>query len=71
MDRGEVKPLTRNSLDSSPRYGATAEALRELKCERAYLDGELCAVEARPVQSDPRWQANLKPNGRLGRAVVS
>jgi bifunctional non-homologous end joining protein LigD len=44
IERGEVKLLTRSGLDWSPRYGATAEALRELKCERAYLDGELCAV---------------------------
>jgi bifunctional non-homologous end joining protein LigD len=42
IDRGEIKLLTRSGLDRSPRYGATAEALRELKCERANLDGELC-----------------------------
>jgi ATP-dependent DNA ligase len=48
IDRGEVKLLTRSGLDWSPRYGATAEALKALKCERASLDGKLCAV--RPLR---------------------
>jgi hypothetical protein len=42
MDRGEVKPPTRNSLDWSPRYGATAEALRELKAS-ALISMASCA----------------------------
>jgi bifunctional non-homologous end joining protein LigD len=33
IDGRDVRLLTRTGLDWSPRYGATAEALRELSCE--------------------------------------
>jgi bifunctional non-homologous end joining protein LigD len=57
IDSGEIRLLTRSGLDWSPRYGATAEALRELKCERAYLDGELCAVNPDGTTSFAAMQA--------------
>jgi bifunctional non-homologous end joining protein LigD len=68
IDRGEVKLLTRNGLDWSPRYGATAEALRGLKCERAYLDGELCAVNPDGTTSFAAMQA-ATDTGRSGDLV--
>jgi bifunctional non-homologous end joining protein LigD len=67
-ERGEVKLLTRNGLDWSPRYGATADALRELKCERAYLDGELCAVNPDGTTSFAAMQA-ATDTGRTGDLV--
>jgi ATP-dependent DNA ligase len=36
--------LTRNGLDWTDNYPAIASAFAALKCRRAYLDGELCAV---------------------------
>jgi bifunctional non-homologous end joining protein LigD len=68
IDRGEIKLLTRNGLDWSPRYGATAEALRELKCEHAYLDGELCAVNPDGTTSFAAMQA-ATDTGRSGDLV--
>jgi bifunctional non-homologous end joining protein LigD len=61
IERGEVKLLTRSGLDWSPRYRATAEALHELKCERAYIDGELCAVNPDGTTSFAAMQAPVQP----------
>jgi bifunctional non-homologous end joining protein LigD len=68
IDRGEVKLLTRSDLDWSPRYRATAEALHELKCERAYLDGKLCAVNPDGTTSFAAMQA-ATDTGRSGDLV--
>jgi bifunctional non-homologous end joining protein LigD len=68
IDRGEIKLLTRNGLDWSTRYRATAEALHELKCGRAYLDGELCAVNPDGTTSFARMQA-ATDTGRSGDLV--
>jgi ATP-dependent DNA ligase len=46
IDGGQVKLLTRTGLDWSHRYQRTIEALRSLKVKSAYLDGELCALNA-------------------------
>jgi bifunctional non-homologous end joining protein LigD len=68
IERGEVRLLTRNGLDWSPRYAATAEALRELKCESTYLDGELCAVNPDGTTSFAAMQA-ATDTGRSGDLV--
>ena len=46
IDGGKIQLLTRTGLDWSHRYKRTIEALRSLKVKSAYLDGELCALNA-------------------------
>jgi len=46
IDGSQVKLLTRTGLDWSHRYRRTIEALGSLKVKSAYLDGELCALNA-------------------------
>jgi ATP-dependent DNA ligase len=46
IDSGKATLLTRTGLDWSHRYRRTIEALRELPVRTAYLDGELCALNA-------------------------
>jgi bifunctional non-homologous end joining protein LigD len=53
----DIKLLTRTGLDWSYRYRRTIEALRELKVKSAYLDGELCALNADGVPVFSRLQA--------------
>jgi bifunctional non-homologous end joining protein LigD len=56
IDAGNAMLLTRTGLDWSHRYRRTIEALRALPVKAAYLDGELCALNADgvPVFSRPR-----------------
>jgi len=61
IDDGDIKLLTRTGLDWSRRYRRTIEALGELKVKSAYLDGELCALNADGVPVFSRLQ------GRHGR----
>ena len=56
IDGGQVKPLTRTGLDWSHQYKRTIEALRSLKVKSAYLDGELCALNADGVPVFSRHQ---------------
>ena len=56
IDGGQVKSLTRTGLDWSHRYKRTIEALRSLKVKSAYLDGELCALNADGVPVCSRHQ---------------
>jgi DNA ligase D-like protein (predicted ligase) len=44
IDHGRVALLTRTGLDWTEKYPGTAEALRSLPVDRAYLDGELTGV---------------------------
>ena len=59
IDGGKVKPLTRTGLDWSHRYRRTIEALQSLKVKSAYLDGELCALDAEGVPVFSRLQAAM------------
>ena len=45
-DRWRQDPNAHQNLDWSPRYKRTIEALRSLRVKSAYLDGELCALNA-------------------------
>jgi hypothetical protein len=47
IDGDKIQLLTRAGLDWSHRYKRTIEALRSLMVKSAYLDGELCALNAR------------------------
>ena len=49
IDGGKVQLLTRMGLDWSHRYARTIEALGALRLKTAYLDGELCALNAAGV----------------------
>ena len=56
-DGGQAKLLTCIGFDWSQRYWRTIEALRSLKL--AYLDGELCALNADGVAVFSRLQAAM------------
>src|SRR5207342_2348396 len=59
IDVGQAKLLTRTGLDCSHRSRRTIEARGSVKVKSAYLDGELCALNAdgKPVFS--RLQAAM------------
>ena len=59
IDGGKVKLLTRRGLDWSHRYRRTIEALGSLKVKSAYLDAELCALNAAGVPVFSRLQAAM------------
>lgn len=59
LDGDRIKLLTRNGLDWSRRYRRTIEALRSLRETSAYLDGELCALDANGVPVFSRLQAAM------------
>ena len=56
IDGDKNQLLTRTGLDWSHRYKRTIEALRSLKVNSAYLDGELCALNADGVPVFSRLQ---------------
>jgi ATP-dependent DNA ligase len=56
---GKAQLLTRTGLDWSPRYERTIEALRSLRVNSAYLDGELCALNADGVPAFSRLLAAM------------
>src|SRR5512147_3075962 len=62
----DINLLTRTGLDWSHRYRRTIEALGSLKVKSAYLDGELCALNADGVQSSAaskrRWMKAARIN---------
>ena len=68
IDGGKIKLLTRTGLDWSHRYRRTIEALRSLKVKSAYLDGELCALNADGVPVFSRLQAAMD-EGRTDQLV--
>jgi len=65
----DIKLLTRTGLDWSHRYRRTNEALREIKVKSAYLDGELCALNADGVPVFSRPQAAMD-EGRTDQLVL-
>lgn len=46
LDNGRVQLLTRTGLDWTDKYPGPIAALANLNVKTAYLDGELCGVEA-------------------------
>jgi ATP-dependent DNA ligase len=69
LDEGkDIRLLTRTGLDWSQRYRRTIDALRELKVRSAYLDGELCALNADGVPVFSRLQASMD-EGRTDQLV--
>ena len=68
IDGDKNQLLTRTGLDWSHRYKRTIEALRSLKVNSAYLDGELCALNADGVPVFSRLQAAMD-EGRTDQLV--
>jgi DNA ligase D-like protein (predicted ligase) len=68
IDAGQTKLLTRTGLDWSNRYRRTIEALGSLRVKSAYVDGELCALNADGVPVFSRLQAAMD-EGRTDQLV--
>jgi bifunctional non-homologous end joining protein LigD len=68
IDDDKIQLLTRTGLDWSHRYKRTIEALRSLKVKSAYVDGELCALNADGVPVFSRLQAAMD-EGRTDQLV--
>jgi bifunctional non-homologous end joining protein LigD len=68
LDGGKAALLTRTGLDWSHRYRRTIEALGSLKVTSAYIDGELCALNAEGVPVFSRLQAAMD-DGRTDQLV--
>jgi bifunctional non-homologous end joining protein LigD len=68
IDGAKIQLLTRTGLDWSHRYNRTIETLRSLKVKSAYLDGELCALNADGVPVFSRLQAAMD-EGRTDQLV--
>ena len=59
IDGATIQLLTRTGLDWSHRYKRTIEALRSLRVKSAYIDGELCALNADGLPVFSRLQAAM------------
>jgi DNA ligase D-like protein (predicted ligase) len=57
IDGGDVRLLTRTGLDWTHKYPAIAQAIEALELGAAYLDGELCALNADGTTSFSGMQA--------------
>ena len=57
IDNGRVQLLTRTELDWTGKYPAAIAALANLNVKTAYLDGELCGVDAAGLPSFAQTQA--------------
>jgi ATP-dependent DNA ligase len=51
IDQGRVQLLTRTRLDWSDKYPSAIAALADVKAKTAYIDGELCGVDAAGLPS--------------------
>ena len=70
VDRGGVRLLTRTGLDWTSKYPAIVAALRSLKVDDAYLDGELCALSEEGLTSFSAMQAATEARGTDGLVLV-
>jgi bifunctional non-homologous end joining protein LigD len=57
IDNSRVQLLTRAGLDWTGKYPSAAAALANLNIKTAYLDGELCGVDAAGLPSFANTQA--------------
>jgi DNA ligase D-like protein (predicted ligase) len=68
IDNGRVQLLTRTGLDWTHKYPSAATALANLNVQTAYLDGELCGVDAAGLPGFAQTQAAT--DGERGVHVV-
>jgi bifunctional non-homologous end joining protein LigD len=66
LDDGDIHLLTRTGLDWTDKYPAIVTALRKLPARQAYLDGELCGVQANGVTSFALVQNAAERQGGAG-----
>jgi DNA ligase D-like protein (predicted ligase) len=57
IDGGRAQLLTRTGLDWSDKYLSVVAALTKVKAKTAYLDGELCGLDAAGLPSFAQMQA--------------
>jgi ATP-dependent DNA ligase len=57
LDNGRAQVLTRTGLDWSDKYPSVTAALANLNVKTAYIDGELCGVDAAGLPSFAQTQA--------------
>jgi ATP-dependent DNA ligase len=57
IDNGRVQLLTRTGLDWTGKYPSAIEALANVNAKTAYIDGELCGVDAAGLPSFAQTQA--------------
>src|ERR1700744_5793267 len=57
IDNGRVQLLTRTGLDWTEKYPGAVAALANVKAKTAYVDGELCGVDAAGLPSFAQTQA--------------
>jgi ATP-dependent DNA ligase len=57
IDNGRVHLLTRTGLDWTAKYPSASAALANLNVKTAYIDGELCGVDAAGLPSFAQTQA--------------
>src|ERR1700734_1730957 len=65
IDNGRVQLLTRTGLDWTAKYPSAVAALANVNVKPAYLDGELCGVDAAGLPGFPPPRA--APGGQPGR----
>src|SRR3712207_1130122 len=70
IDGNDVRLLTRTGLDWTDKYPAIAGALRRLSLEKAYLDGELCALSEAGLTSFSAMQAATDARSTDGLVLV-
>jgi ATP-dependent DNA ligase len=68
IDKGRVQLLTRTGLDWTDKYSSAIAALANLNLKTAYLDGELCGVDAAGLPSFAQTQAAT--DGERGARLV-
>jgi bifunctional non-homologous end joining protein LigD len=68
IDDGKAALLTRTGLDWSIATGARSRPISPLKVKSAYIDGELCALNADGVPIFSRLQAAMD-EGRTDQLV--
>jgi DNA ligase D-like protein (predicted ligase) len=66
LDRGGVRLLTRTGLDWTGKYPAIVTALSIFPAQQAYLDGELCGVQANGLTSFALIQNAAEQQGGAG-----
>jgi ATP-dependent DNA ligase len=67
IDNGRVQLLTRMGLDWTAKYPGAVDALANINVKTAYLDGELCGVDAAGLPSFALTQAAT--DGRRWRII--
>jgi len=66
LQNGKVRLMSRNGKDWTERFAHVASAVKKLKAKSAWLDGEVCAVDAKGRSSFQGLQNALSGSGTGG-----